>query len=226
MRAIIFANGEISEPFTYPSNRQPEDILIAADGGYAHCQVFGLVPNVVIGDFDSLEPAQVPVLEASGVRIIRYPVRKDYTDLELAVQFTINLSPEEILVFGALGKRWDQTLANLLLPAAFQSVDIPIRLMDGLQEIMLIRPGQTLKLKGQPGDTISLIPLGGDAYGVATQGLEWPLKEETLHFGATRGVSNVLMDEIGSVYLEDGLLLVVAIHQSEQLLSMEGKDVT
>ncbi len=218
MRAIVFANGELGKPFSFLYNRGPENIFIAADGGSLHFKELGLAPDVVIGDLDSLDPGQVAGLEAGGVRIIRYPARKDFTDLELALQFAASLAPEEILVFGALGNRWDQTLANLLLPAAFRSTHIPIHLIDGRQEMTLLYPGQTLEIRGQPGDTVSLVPLEGDASGIVTQGLEYPLHHETLHFGSTRGISNVLSGETGSVFLEAGLLLEVTIHQNEELI--------
>ena len=81
-----------------------------------------------------------------------------------------------------------------------------------MQEIRLIRGGETLKVYGRAGDTVSLIPLCGDAHGVTTEGLEYPLHSETLLFGATRGISNVLLGEMAAVTLEEGLLLCVVIH--------------
>jgi len=88
-----------------------------------------------------------------------------------------------------------------------------IRLVDGPQEVMLLRAGAELRLRGRPGDTVSLIPLGGDAREIITQGLEYSLRGETLYFGATRGLSNVLLGEEGHVQLGHGLLLCVVIHQ-------------
>ncbi len=89
---------------------------------------------------------------------------------------------------------------------------VHIRLLDGSQEVFLLRCGESAEVTGSPGDTVSLIPLGGDAQGVTTSGLEYPLTGETLAFGATRGVSNVLLGESATVHLESGLLLCVVIH--------------
>ena len=76
--------------------------------------------------------------------------------------------------WGRLGARWDQTLANLLLPASEVFSGVHIRLLDGLQEVFLLRAGESAEVTGSPGDTVSLIPLGGDAQGVTTDGLEYP----------------------------------------------------
>lgn len=215
MRAIIFANGHLNDPQASRSVIQPGDLLIAADGGSRHCLSLGLLPDVLIGDFDSLDEADLARMQASGVETIRHPAHKDFTDLELALQYARERGAQEILVFAALGARWDQTLANLLLPAASGLREANIVLVDGPQEIRLLRGGETLKVQGLPGDTLSLIPLGGDALGITTGQLEYPLEHETLFFGATRGVSNVFTGETASIQLEDGLLLCVVIHQDE-----------
>ncbi len=211
MRAIIFANGG----FTDPPALQPDDLIVAADGGARHCLALGLTPKIVIGDFDSLNEQQIKMLQQYGAELIRYPTRKDFTDLELALQLAQQRGADEVVVLAALGGRWDQTLANVLLPASQQFASCNIRLVDGAQEISLIHAGQCLQVHGQPGDTLSLIPLSSDACGVATQGLEYPLRDETLVFGATRGVSNVLQAETAWVSLEKGLLLCVVIHENQ-----------
>ena len=215
-RAIIFANGELKHPESARLTLQPGDLIIAADGGAHLCRQLNLVPSVLIGDLDSLEESELAYYQNSGTEIIRHPERKDFTDLELALRHVRSVGIKETFVFGALGKRWDQTLANLLLPAAADLADMTIRMADGPQEVMLLRgPGQLI-LQGQPGDVVSLIPLGGDAYGFSTDRLEYPLFGETLYFGATRGLSNVLLGEIAEVRLKEGLLLCVVIHLTDE----------
>jgi thiamine pyrophosphokinase len=215
LKAVVFANGILSDPQKSLSYIRPDDILIAADGGATHCHALGLTPDVVIGDFDSLEPGQLESLKAGGAEIIRHPARKDFTDLELALEYAKNIGATQILVMAALGNRWDQTLANLLLPAAkgFSSVDI--RLIDGPQEILLVKTGQKVVIHGRAGDVFSLIPLYGDARGITTKGLEYPLENGTLLFGSTRGISNVLVGDTAEIFLQEGLLIGVLIHLYE-----------
>jgi thiamine pyrophosphokinase len=218
MRAIVFANGLLDPTTDVHALLHPDDLILAADGGSQHCRELGIIPYAIIGDLDSLEPAIQEEFLAAGVKFHRYPTHKDYTDLELTLQYALAENADDIMIFGALGARWDQTMANLLLPAADEMRDAHIRLIDGNQEIMLLRGGSpgsgTLTLVGQPGDTLSLIPLGGDAVGIVTEGLEYPLFGGTLYFGATRGISNVLLQEHAAVHLQSGLLLCVLIHQA------------
>jgi len=215
LRAVIFANGILNAPRQILAALQAGDTVIAADGGARHCRALGVTPAVVIGDFDSLTADELAQLEREGAQVVRYPERKDFTDLELALQHAVAGGADEILVFGALGARWDQTLANLLLPAAPGMEKVCIRLLDGPQEIALLRAGETHTLTGQAGDTVSLVPLGGHAHGITTDGLEYSLSDGTLYFGATRGISNVLLGEQATVRLEDGLLLCTIIHKEE-----------
>jgi thiamine pyrophosphokinase len=188
-------------------------MIIAADGGARHCLALGLVPAVVIGDFDSLTPADLETLKALGAEIVQFPVRKDFTDLELALQHARSTGADEILILGALGERWDQTLANVMLPAAFP--DLNIRLVDGNQEFIYLRAGETITVSGCPGDTLSLVPLGGDAQGITTDQLEYSLRGENLPLGSTRGVSNNLLTEEAQISLREGFLLCVVMHQPD-----------
>jgi thiamine pyrophosphokinase len=216
LRAVIFANGTLGDPESARALIQPGDLLIAADGGSRHLQQTGLLPSVLIGDFDSLEETELEKYRAAGVEIIQHPAQKDFTDLELALQYAQRRGAAEVLVLAALGARWDQTLANLLLPASPELDSCRIVLIDGPQEIRLLRGGDTLQVRGRPGDTVSLIPLAGDALGVTTQNLEYPLREEKLVFGETRGVSNVMLGDQASVHVEGGLLLCVVIHHTDE----------
>lgn len=213
MRAVIFANGDLYQPEQVLDTLESEDLLIAVDGGARHCTSLGLLPHYAIGDFDSLTQAEQDNLRTQGVKLVPFPARKDFTDLELALRHAHKLGCDPLLVYGALGSRWDQSLANVLLLASPDLEGITIRLIEGNQEIRLLRPGHQTNLAGQAGDTLSLIPLAGDAGGITTQGLEYPLHQETLLFGATRGVSNVLTGIEASIRFEQGLLLCTLIHQ-------------
>ena len=207
MRVIVVANGVMRSHFTLES----DDVLIAADGGLRHCLDLGLQPAILIGDMDSIDEGDLAALEPSNTQILRYPTQKDFTDLELALQHALKLGADEIVIVAALGARWDQTIANLLLPASFPSVKIS--LLDGSQEIHYIRAGEKLEIHGRPGDMVSLIPLAGKAYGVTSEHLEYPLREDELTFGSTRGISNVLLEETGTISINGGLLLCIVIHQ-------------
>lgn len=211
LRVILFANGVISNPEIDARQIRPEDIIIAADGGARHCLRVGIIPQQIIGDFDSLSEDELRSLEQAGAALQRFPAQKDETDLELALQKALEYLPDEIIILGGLGARWDMSLANLLLAAHPDFVNQRITFLDGAQSLRLLPAGQTIQLQGSIGDTISLIPIGGDVCGVITQGLEYPLNNETIYFGTPRGVSNVMLAPEISIHISAGLLLVLHI---------------
>lgn len=215
MRAVIFANGDLRNPQIIRDRVKPGDLKIAADGGTHHYIQLGWKPDIIVGDFDSLSPEVLESLRSDGVEIVRHPARKDFTDLELALRYSVEHGAEEIDIFAAVGSRLDQSLANLLLLSSERFRNLRVRLFEANQEVLVIAGGNPQELHGRPGETVSLIPLLGDARGISTEGLEYPLRGETLRFGETRGISNLLLDRTAVVQLEDGLLLCVILHAEE-----------
>lgn len=213
--AVIFAHGTFHPPRIGRAWFPDDAILIAADGGAEHCLSLGWTPDVLVGDFDSLPAETVDRLAAGGVEVIRHPVEKDATDLELAIQLAISRGMGDLLILGAVGDRWDQSLASFLLLERYAESTHSIRLIDGSQEAFLIRAGREQIVLGTPGDVVSLMPLLQDAGGITTRGLAYPLLDEPLILGSTRGVSNVLLADEASVELRSGALVCVVIHLYE-----------
>lgn len=208
MRAVIFANGPISDLQAIQSLLRPDDWLIAADGGARHCLNLGLKPAMVIGDFDSLPRSEIETLTEGGSEMMRHPRAKDQTDLELALRHAAASGCAEILIFGGMGDRWDQTLANLLLPALPELAGIRIWLIDGPARATVLHSGDNLQFDGHPGDVVSLVPLGGSAHGVSTRELEYPLQDEKVTFGSTLAISNTMLGNTATVGIENGTLAV------------------
>jgi thiamine pyrophosphokinase len=212
MRAVIIANGIIGD---FRPVISPEDIIIAVDGGLRHCLALNLRPHTLIGDMDSLSPEEIDAVARSGIPVSRYPARKDHTDMELALHAARSLGADDIVLVGALGARWDMTLANFMLLAAPVLFGCRVRILDAMQEISLVHGGETRQFDGSAGDLLSLIPLRSDARNVRVTGLEYPLNGETLCFSATRGISNIFCSQSATVFLEEGLLLCVIQHFTE-----------
>jgi thiamine pyrophosphokinase len=209
MRAVIFAAGELPSPEAAREVLRPDDWILAADGGARHCRALGIQPAVVVGDMDSIAPEDAAALRSAGSEILAHPVRKDETDLELAVQHAVHGGATDILVLGAFGGRWDHTLANLMLSAHTSLRSIPLTFTDGLQRAWRI-VGET-EVEGEPGDRVSLIPIGGDALGVSTSGLEYPLGDGTLPMGSSLGVSNTLLENRARVSVREGCVLLFVV---------------
>jgi thiamine pyrophosphokinase len=211
LRAVIFANGVLKNIQDIHNIVLPEDLIIAADGGTTHCQTLGIKPSIIVGDLDSLNTDYLESLRTSGTKIISYPTNKDQIDLELSIRKAIELGCDEILVLGALGARWDMTIANLLLPALSEFSKASICFIDECQEIFLLRGEGELIFKGKKGDILSLVPLGKDAEGITLQGLVYPLDDDVLKFAATCGISNVFLEDKVTVYLKKGMLFCIHI---------------
>ncbi len=206
MRAVIFANGDLCfspSELTFHG----EELIIAADGGSQHCLALDLLPDILIGDLDSTSESLRRDWEAKGVEIISHPERKDETDLELALLQAQKQGVDEIHVYGAVGGRLDMTFANLML-LAHPQLQIPVTLICGREEIHVLRAGDTLHINGSPGDTISLISLQPGTNRITTENLEYPLKDQALGYGVSRGISNSLTAQEAAVHLQDGLLAV------------------
>jgi thiamine pyrophosphokinase len=200
---------------TWPGWRDQVALVIAADGGARGAAAAGLPVHVVVGDGDSLGADGLAALEGAGVAVERSPSDKDESDTELAVLAAIRRGATAITIVGAFGGRLDHALANIWLLALPALEGRAAQLLDGTTRVRLIRaPGQdgqpvALPLPGRPGDIVTLLPLGEYAAGVTTRGLRYPLRDEPLHVGPARGLSNVRVNASASVSLDSGLLVVV-----------------
>jgi thiamine pyrophosphokinase len=206
-RAVLFVNGLIQDLDAAAGLLLPDDLLIAVDGGARHLAAMSRLPDLLIGDLDSLSAEEVDALREEGVPVQRFPVEKNETDLELAITAALERGANSLVIVGALGGRLDQTLANLFLLNLPALAGMDARLDDGIDEVFLIRE-HTL-VHGRPGDTLSLLPLGGAAHGVSTQGLRYPLRGETLLPEKSRGVSNELVGERAEISLTEGTLICI-----------------
>jgi thiamine pyrophosphokinase len=213
-RCVIIANGNPPNPEMARRHADQADLLLVADGGARHALALDILPDVLIGDLDSLDEEQQTRLHSAGTHFIVHPVAKDETDLELALLYAAEQDANPIIVLAALGGRLDQTLANVLLLTLPDLIGRDVRLVDGSQTAFVVRDEATIT--GKPGDTVSLIPLGGEVKGVTTRGLFFPLADGALPFGPALGISNEMTSFQAHVQVRDGLLLCVHISQGDR----------
>jgi thiamine pyrophosphokinase len=206
-RIVIFANGELPDINKARTILRDDDYIICADGGTRHASSLDLKPALVIGDMDSAESSLLQKLQADGVSIERYPRDKNETDLELAINKAIELNPKEIVIIAALGGRIDQALANIALLSDVRLFMFDIRLDDGVEEIFFCR--DQVQVHGGSGAIVSLIPWQGAVTGIQTENLRWSVDNETLHPDKTRGISNEMTDDVASIKISSGMLLIV-----------------
>ncbi len=208
--ALIFANGDLNDgPAVRMALASMSDpLVIAADGGARNALACDLSPHLIIGDFDSLTPAELRMFAANGANIQRHPPEKDETDLELVLLTAAEQDCDPIRVIGGIGDRLDQTLGNVYLLGLPALRGRDCRMVAGKQTAWLIYPGEST-ITGTPGDTLSLIPISDAALGITTYNLQYPLRGETLRFGPARGISNVFTETSARITFDDGILLLV-----------------
>lgn len=198
-RAVIIGSGSINDYAKIKSLITAEDFIICADGGYDHAAAMGIRPHILIGDFDSIK--DMP----QDTEILKYPAKKDLTDSELAMKEAQERGFSNMLLLGFTGDRADHTMTNILMLAKFPNAV----LRDDNNEIRIIK--DRCEIHGKKGDTISIIPIGGDLCGITTSGLEYPLSSETLFFGKSRGVSNVMNSDVCTVECMSGMGMIVKV---------------
>jgi thiamine pyrophosphokinase len=206
--AVIFAGGDpVPEEVRYLLPRGA--LMVAADSGLDLARRLGVPVDLVVGDFDSVDPAGLAAAVAGGSVLERHPADKDATDLELALDSVLRLGRSPVRVVGGAGwDRLDHLVANVLLVASPRYAPLHLRWWVKGAEVTPVHG--RLDLVGHSGDLVTLLAVGGPATGVTTRGLHWPLVGETLIPGSTRGVSNEFAGDDATVSVESGVL--VAIH--------------
>ncbi|MBA3530633.1 MAG: thiamine diphosphokinase [Ardenticatenales bacterium] len=205
-RVVLLANGELHEADYVRALLRPDDLLIAANGGTRHAWTLQVLPALLVGDRDSLPESLHRWLDDNKVPQYTHPREKDETDLELALHHALELGASSLLFVGATGGRMDHTLANLSLLAHVCAAGVQAEVVVGKEHLHLVY--QLFQLHDAVGHTVSLLPWGGDAKGVTTQGFVWELHGETLGFGPARGISNVVREPLATVSVEEGMLLL------------------
>ncbi len=186
------------------------ELIVAADGGALALERWDFVPHAIVGDLDSLGVERAAEFAALGVTVVPYSPEKDESDLELAIAYATGANADDIVLLGTLGgARFDHELANTLLIAADEYRGRRLRAVHGDVTVRALHGGETAELAGAAGDLVTLLAVRGDAEGVRTHRLKYALAGETLHFGAARGLSNVVVSAGASVACDRGVLLVI-----------------
>lgn len=201
MRAVIFGGGNADSVDFYHEVLKKDDYIICADSGYDLALFSGAVPDVVIGDFDSVRGS------IDGVKKEEYPKRKDMTDGQLAVEYALERDFDEIVLLGFTGCRMDHTLTNISFLDKINRAHKKGVLMDAHNEIYIV--SDKIRISGKKNDLISILPVSAAAEGITTKNLEYPLDNESLYYNESRGVSNVMTDDWCEITVKIGKALVI-----------------
>ncbi|MCK4357311.1 MAG: thiamine diphosphokinase [Candidatus Cloacimonetes bacterium] len=206
-KAFIFCNN----PINYQNNNFTLDIdlsgtIIAADGGANYLCKKGIIPDVLIGDFDSISPEYLNVLKKKS-NIIKFPVDKDKSDTELAIEYCLKNGYNDITLINAVDGRLDHSLTNIFLIEKFIKQGLKLHFLNAKSEIYVVTNKANIPAK--IGTNISLISLTDFTLVKETKALKFPLNNEKLYRSSSRGISNITTEKKFSIIVSSGILLVI-----------------
>ncbi len=200
--AAVFLDGDYEDAAYYREWARVADLVVAADGGGRFLAAAGLVPDALVGDFDSLDEEAVSAAGRRGARVVRHPVRKDQTDGELAVDEALREGAGELVLAGALGAL-DHVLGHLALLGRVEGRGTPARLVSPGLTVRVLNAGATVTLDAGPGTRVSLAPLDGDAV-VTLSGLDYELERGRLPGGTCLGLGNAVSRRGATIRVHEG----------------------
>ena len=184
--------------------------IIAVDRGLEALYELNMVPNHVVGDFDSVSTSILQFYQKNPQIVFhKYNPEKDNTDTDIALKLAIELNSSIITIMGALGKRMDHALANIYILKEALEIGIPCEILDSYNKIYLVKENRQLAKDKTYGKYISLLPLTTTVEGITLKGFQYPLKNASLSVGLSLGISNEIVEEIATIELKEGILIVI-----------------
>ena len=208
-RTVIFANGEADDLDYFRHIVYNTTYIICCDGGARFAAQLGILPHLIVGDFDSLDESVRVDYESQNVTFAEFPAEKNATDLELAVELALQKSPDEILILGGFGGRADHFLGNIQTLILAAKAGVKAFLLSSTTKTFVI--DEFAEIPREDYNYISLVPLEAQVYGITTTGLKYSLHNADMHFGTTVGISNEFVEPVAIVAIKSGLLLAICI---------------
>lgn len=203
MECYIVGAGDF---YGFEKNPSPCDYVIAADGGLTVCRNEGIVPDLILGDFDSL--GKVP----EGENVLQVPVEKDDTDMMLAVKQGLERGCRKFHLYGGTGGRLDHTIANLQTLLYLTRNGAEGWLYDKMGKFTVLRNGK-LELPAKPTGIFSVFAMNGDAKGVSICGGQYCVENVTFTEAMPMGVSNHFVGKTVTIEVLDGTLLIGVLEE-------------
>ncbi|MBR3811035.1 MAG: thiamine diphosphokinase [Agathobacter sp.] len=211
MRYVIISGGHIDDVFALNYLKENTyDCIIAADAGMDFLYRNHLVPDIIAGDFDSVESESLAYFSGlNGVQIEKLNPIKDDTDTEFVLREAIRRGATEIALFGATGTRMDHVLANIYLLGIGLEHHVDIQIVDEHNRIRMIDDCLELEKAKQFGSYVSILPVKGDAKGVTLEGMKYPSEDIDMFCFSSLGVSNEIVSQKAKISVKQGVLLVI-----------------
>ncbi|MFD1018127.1 thiamine diphosphokinase [Thalassobacillus hwangdonensis] len=208
-RVAIVGGGPANYVPSLEAYQQEGMVWIGADQGAEVLMKHNLPIKLAIGDFDSISPDQQKQVQEYADEMEVFPSEKDETDMELALQAAIHMRPDEILLFGVTGGRFDHTMTNVQLLTRLMEAGTVGRVIDVQNQIELRYPGTYHVPMDSDYPYVSFLPLSEQVERLSLKGFYYPLEDETIRMGSTICISNKLVEEYGTFSFDQGILMIV-----------------
>lgn len=206
MKVLICLSGSIHKEILKDQYKKA-DYVIAADGGGNILYENMLLPDILLGDLDSISNDALNFFQDKKVAMEKYPAEKDYTDGELAILKAIDLNPDEVIILGAIGNRMDHVFGNIGLLYKLLLSNIQAKIIDKNNIIMMIN--KSTNIKAYHGFRFSILPYSDNVKGLSIMGGKYDLHNHDLGKGETITISNEFKDEFVKITLKEGIILII-----------------
>ena len=213
MIGLLTAGGDLSRKKVFLSCYQKADLKIAVDSGSEYYYKYKKLPDLVLGDFDSISKDAYHYLSRNKIELKKFPPEKNATDLELGIDYLISKGCEKVQVLGGIGNRVDHSLANIFLLKKYFDQGIEIVLINDLMELEMIKGRITVYNHYQYS---SILPITDKGIKLSLKGFYYPLENYYYPFGSTLGVSNYLVGDRGEIEIHEGLAILVKTNEKNR----------
>lgn len=207
MKGLIISSGNVKDLKLLNRIVLKHDYIVCADGGLDHLIKIDQVPNIVVGDFDSISDKGLKFIRDNKIKIERFPTMKDQTDTEIALSHLLDRKVDEITLMGVTGSRLDHTMANIFLLKRLNMKGIVGRIIDDNNIVYFTN--SRFRIENREGYNVSVIPINDDGIIVSLVGFLYPLNKKFIKFGSTLGISNKIVESYGNIIIHSGEALVV-----------------
>jgi thiamine pyrophosphokinase len=205
---VVIVSGGIPPTYKLLSKElEKSSYLICADSGANSVYNYNICPNLIVGDLDSINENALNYFKDNKTPILRYSPDKDFTDTEIAIDKAIELGAKEIVLLGCIGDRIDHSLGNIGMLLKCLKLSILATIKDNNNTLLMADKNMTLK--GNKGDTFSILPYSNNVYDLSITGAKYNLESLDLEIGSALTVSNEFLEEEVQVTFTKGILLVI-----------------
>lgn len=208
MKAVVISGGQPVSDSVAHYHLRDADIIICADKGAEYALRYKVVPDIIVGDMDSIDDTKLSFLKDSIIEISQK--EKDYTDTHLAVMKALEKGADTITLICATGLRSDHAIANIRLLLYIDDNAAEGIIADDQNTIFLCT-GETV-FNNKKGTTVSLISLSENTEGINLEGFKYPLNNWYADLAWTTGISNEIVSDFARISISKGRLLVFEIH--------------